>query len=62
MTKALPITPLTSVLINNRCVGYLISRGRDGLEAFDADDRSLGKFEQERDAVAAVMQQAGAVS
>jgi hypothetical protein len=40
-TKAPPITPLVSILINNKCIGYLIRRGRTGFEAFDAGDKSL---------------------
>lgn len=55
MTKPSAVTPLISVLINDRCIGYLIRRGRDGFEAFDSDDRSLGMFADEREAIAAVM-------
>jgi hypothetical protein len=27
-----------------RCIGHLLSRGRDGYEAYDRDDRALGIF------------------
>jgi hypothetical protein len=29
---------------NARCVGFIMSRGKDGYEAFSANDRSLGVF------------------
>jgi hypothetical protein len=54
MSSAPPLTSLSYVLTNDRCVGYLIKRGKTGFEAFDADDRSLGTFAAEDDAVAAV--------
>jgi hypothetical protein len=36
------------------CVGHLLSRGRDGFEAFDADTRSLGTFPDMKAAADAV--------
>jgi hypothetical protein len=27
-----------------RCIGHIISRGRDGYESFDANDKSIGLF------------------
>jgi hypothetical protein len=50
-----PITSLISVMIDNKCIGYLIKRGKTGFEAFNSDDKSLGMFAEEHDAVAAVM-------
>jgi hypothetical protein len=35
---------LTSVLNGGRVVGFMLSRGRTGVEAFDAGERSLGVF------------------
>jgi hypothetical protein len=37
-----------------RCIGTLISRGRDGYEAFDREDRALGIFSNLKDAGDAV--------
>ena len=43
-----------SIYDGQRCVGHLILRGRQGVEAFDADDRSLGIFPDQKAAVAAI--------
>jgi hypothetical protein len=36
-----------------QCIGHLISRGKLGTEAFDAEDRSLGIFASVKQALAA---------
>jgi hypothetical protein len=36
------------------CIGHFISRGRQGIEAFDAEERSLGLFATRREAFRAV--------
>ncbi len=36
------------------CLGYLLSRGKQGIEAFDCDDRLLGIFATQRDAANAL--------
>jgi hypothetical protein len=36
------------------CVGFVIPRGKDYFEAFDAEERSLGTFATMRAAVAAI--------
>jgi hypothetical protein len=36
-----------------QCVGHALSRGKLGVEAFDAEDRSLGIFHSLKDAIAA---------
>jgi hypothetical protein len=46
-----------SVYDGQRCLGHVISRGRDGVEAFDRDDKSIGTFPTQRVAVAALMEQ-----
>jgi hypothetical protein len=46
---------LVYVTVADSCIGHIIGRGRDRLEAFDADDRSLGLFKTDRDAVAAIL-------
>jgi hypothetical protein len=53
--SAPPATSLVNVFTNERCIGYLIKRGKTGFEAFDAGDKPLGVFAEEQDAVAAVM-------
>jgi hypothetical protein len=40
--------------VGTRCVGFLLSRGRSGFEAFDADTRSLGLYPNQRAAAVAV--------
>ena len=37
-------TTLQTVYDGRRATGFLLCRGRDGYEAFDADQRSLGVF------------------
>ncbi len=48
-----PMTAL-SVYDGSRCIGFLMPRGRQGIEAFDADDRSLGLFLTQKSAADAV--------
>jgi hypothetical protein len=42
-SRPVPINTL-AVYDRQSCIGHAISRGRAGLEAFDADDQSLGTF------------------
>jgi hypothetical protein len=37
-----------------RCLGFLYARGRDGVEAYDADQRSLGLYPTSKAAADAV--------
>jgi hypothetical protein len=46
-------SPITSIMADNRCVGFLFRRGPAGVEAFD-EHRSLGLFADQAEAVAAV--------
>ena len=39
------------------CTGFLMLRGRDGVEAFDANARSIGLFKNLKAASAAVSEQ-----
>jgi hypothetical protein len=43
------------------CVGHVLNRGKSGVEAFDVDDRSLGLFANQYEAMAA-LSAAGAAS
>jgi hypothetical protein len=36
--------PMVSVYDGERCVGFVISRGKEGFEAFDIYDISIGTF------------------
>jgi hypothetical protein len=38
------------------CLGHILPRGKSGVEAFDADDRSLGIFSDQKSAADAVSQ------
>jgi len=38
-------TRVLSVTDGRDCIGHLIDRGREGVEAFTADEKSLGVFE-----------------
>jgi hypothetical protein len=42
------------VFDERRCIGQIMRRGPTGLEAFNAADESLGLFQTETDAAAAV--------
>jgi hypothetical protein len=39
------------VIYGDTCRGFVLNRGRNGFEAFDIDQHSLGIFPSERDAV-----------
>jgi hypothetical protein len=47
-------TPMVPVIAGTACVGFLLRRGREGVEAFDRDERSLGIFPDPIEAAAAV--------
>jgi hypothetical protein len=47
-------TPLLSVYDGRQLLGFLLPRGKQGVEAFSADDRSLGVYPDQRSAAAAV--------
>jgi hypothetical protein len=47
-------TPLVPIISARRCIGFLLRRGREGVEAYDANERSLGIFLDPIEAAAAV--------
>lgn len=47
------------VLDGPRCIGFLIPRGKLGVEAFDTAERSLGTFNNADEAAAAIKAAAG---
>jgi len=44
---------ILSVTDGRDCIGHLIDRGRDGVEAFTADEQSIGMFANTTDAATA---------
>jgi hypothetical protein len=55
MTTATTSGPVMKpVIYADRCLGFILNRGRSGFETFNIDDRSLGIFPDERRAVAAL--------
>jgi hypothetical protein len=53
-----PKPPLVPVLAGSRCIGHLLSRGRLGFEAWDHAGQSLGLFETQAAATAAIAEAA----
>jgi hypothetical protein len=49
-----PIKTLTPVIDTHGCVGHLLNTAK-GWKAYDADDRALGTFPTQSDAVSAVL-------
>jgi hypothetical protein len=50
--------PITSVFSGQICLGFILSRGPAGFEAFSTDERSLGIFASMKAAAAAVSEAA----
>jgi hypothetical protein len=48
--------PLSYVYDGRTCLGFVLSRGRAGFEAFDREQNSLGMFPTQRAAAAAIME------
>ena len=46
---------LVSVYTCQVCLGFILSRGPAGFEAFSADEKSLGLFPTQREAAAVIM-------
>jgi hypothetical protein len=47
-------SPMLTVTDGTTCVGFVLSRGRDGFEAFDRDGKTLGKFKSQMEATRAI--------
>jgi hypothetical protein len=43
-----------------RCRGFILSRGRDGFEAYADDEKSLGLYRDQLEAIAAISAKTGA--
>jgi hypothetical protein len=46
--------PLLSVYSGRTCVGFVLRRGKAGFEAFDVNERSLGLFPGQAEAIASI--------
>jgi hypothetical protein len=44
---------------NGRCLGFLLRRGPQGVEVFDRDERSLGFFTDEHQAIRSLLDPKG---
>jgi hypothetical protein len=51
---------MLAVYDGQQCVGFILARGHQGYEAFDADSVSFGIFSSEHDAANAISAAAGA--
>ena len=49
-----------SVFGGSRCISHLLLRGRQGVESFDGDERSIGFFLDRQSAAAAIAARRGA--
>jgi len=47
---------MLSVYSGRECVGFLLSRGKCGVEAFDSEQRSIGMFASQKQAADAIME------
>ena len=47
--------PMSYIYDGRACLGFVLSRGRAGFEAFDSEERSLGVYGTQREAAAAIM-------
>jgi hypothetical protein len=50
------VSRMTPIIAGQTCIGFLLTRGREGIEAFDRNERSLGLFPGPIEAAAAVEQ------
>jgi hypothetical protein len=58
MTTTKPAAiPLVSIYDGQRCLGFILARGKTGFEAFAANEQSLGLFPSQKEAVATLMSQ-----
>jgi hypothetical protein len=58
-TRSIPLTP---VIYDGRCLGFLFYRDRQGVEVFTRETQSLGCFPTEHEAIGALLNPKGAES
>ena len=51
--------PMATVYAGQTCIGFILSRGKTGFEAFTRDERSLGMFKTQREAADALSNRKG---
>jgi hypothetical protein len=56
-----PATPMTPVMHAGRCLGFLLNRGREGVEAFTRETQSAGCYPTEYEAISALLNPKGAL-
>ena len=56
-TRASGAAQMFSILLGERCVGFILARG-NVFEAFDASEKTLGHFGSAKEAASAVMEAA----
>jgi hypothetical protein len=54
-----PLTPLAYVYDGRQILGHVLARGKAGFEVFDRDDKSLGIFQTQAEAVRALPDRGG---
>jgi hypothetical protein len=52
--KAEPSAAMVSVYYQQRYIGHVLARGREGFEAYDHNEQSLGVFKTEDEATTAI--------
>jgi hypothetical protein len=52
---ATPATPLVPIMHNGRCIGFMLRRGRQGIEVFTREMQSRGCFPTEQEAIGALL-------
>jgi hypothetical protein len=55
MSSGTRLTSMLSVYDGQRCVGFVMHRGKCGFEAIDDADKSLGHFQTQHEAASALM-------
>ena len=58
-TPSAATSPMLSVYDGRTCAGFILNRGHSGFEAFDPDENSLGIFENQDKAGAALLKVRG---
>jgi hypothetical protein len=53
-SKATPTAATVSVYYDQHYIGHVLARGREGFEAYDHNEQSLGAFETEDEAATAI--------
>jgi|EndMetStandDraft_8_1072994.scaffolds.fasta_scaffold190035_4 hypothetical protein len=52
------MTAMATLYVGQYCLGFILSRGKSGFEAFTADEKSIGTFPTQRAAADAISEKA----